>query len=209
MLSIPTHFPEAAKCSQLFEASANEIRESALVLSDLLTSSPREFDRETISRIEEQSEQINEQIATLLCQSFITPFEWQDLDELSCTLCRIARSIRKLSIRMLLSQSYLPIGSLDVLTKILTEATSVAHEMVRQLWHQPDFSRIKEENDRLYSLEDEADKLVFEMLCNLYRGKYEVLQAIILCDLLQIWEKLIDHCRDAGNVIYRIVLEYS
>jgi uncharacterized protein len=209
MLSIPTYLCGTDTFSQLFEASADEIRKSALVLSDLVTSSPREFDWETISRIGEKVEQINEKIAALLCRSFITPFEWQDLEALAIALERISKTIHKLSRQILSSRPYLPADFLGPRAEIPMEATGVVQGMVCQLWRQPHLSLIKKENDCLYSLEDEADKLVSEMLRNLYSGKYEVLQVIILGDLFQLWEKVIDHCRDAGDVMYRIVLKNS
>jgi uncharacterized protein len=209
MISIPTDFREASAFSQLFEASADEIRKSALVLSDLLTSSPREFDWEAVSQIGKQTEQINAKIAALLCQSFITPFEWQDLEALSIALYQISKTIHKFSIRILLSKSCVPVDFFDLPAKILTDATGVVHEMVRQLWHQPDLSQIKKEIDCLCSLEDKADKLVFEMLRDPYSGEYDVLQAIILHDLARLLEKVIDHCLDVGNVTYQIGLKNS
>ena len=42
-----------------------------------------------------------------------------------------------------------------------------------------------------------------------YSGKYEPLQAMMVRDLYDLLEKVIDRCRDAGNVISHIVLKNS
>ena len=81
--------------------------------------------------------------------------------------------------------------------------------MVRQLRRRPHLDKIKEENDRLHQYEGEADKLILELLRDLYSGKYEALQAIVLRDLYELLEKVIDRCRDAGNIIFQIMLKNS
>ena len=43
----------------------------------------------------------------------------------------------------------------------------------------------------------------------IYSGKHDPLKVIILLDLCETLEKIIDRCRDAGNVVFQIVLKYS
>jgi hypothetical protein len=69
--------------------------------------------------------------------------------------------------------------------------------------------RIKELNDRLQFVEGEADKLMVELLRDLYSGKQDALRVVILKDLYELMEKVIDRCRDAGNVVLQIALKNS
>ncbi|MBV9009558.1 MAG: DUF47 domain-containing protein, partial [Verrucomicrobia bacterium] len=55
----------------------------------------------------------------------------------------------------------------------------------------------------------EADKLELELLRDLYQGDYSTKHVIFLRDLYELLEKVIDRCRDAGNIILQIVLKYS
>ena len=66
---------------------------------------------------------------------------------------------------------------------------------------------IKHHDD--YEKEGDADKLELELLHDLYHGDYETKQIIFLRDLYELLEKVIDRCRDAGNIILQIVLKYS
>ena len=47
------------------------------------------------------------------------------------------------------------------------------------------------------------------LLSDLYSGRYDALQMILLRDLYELLEKVIDRCRDAGNVIAHIALKHS
>jgi uncharacterized protein len=209
MLSIQSFFSKTSTFSRLFESSAEEVRRSAQSLVDLLKSPPDDFQLADFSRARQQNKRINGEITTLLCQTFVTPLEREDLEALSRALYRIPKTIEKFAGRMALTKAYLPADFFSRQAKILEEATNVVYEMVRQLWHHPHLERIKQENDRLHTMEGEADKLVFEMLRDLYSGKYEPMQVIVLRDLFELLEKVIDRCRDAGNVIFHIVLKNS
>jgi uncharacterized protein Yka (UPF0111/DUF47 family) len=44
---------------------------------------------------------------------------------------------------------------------------------------------------------------------DLFSGKHEPLQVIVLKDLYELLEKVIDRCRNVGNVIARIALKHS
>ena len=64
-------------------------------------------------------------------------------------------------------------------------------------------------NDRLHKLESEADRLMMDMTRELYSGRHEALRVIVILDLYSTLEKVVDRCRDAGNVVFQIVLKYS
>ena len=72
-----------------------------------------------------------------------------------------------------------------------------------------DLEKIKELNDKLQYIEGEADKLMMELLRDLYSGKYDALRAIVIRDLYELIEKVVDRCRDVGNVVMDIVLKNS
>jgi uncharacterized protein Yka (UPF0111/DUF47 family) len=44
---------------------------------------------------------------------------------------------------------------------------------------------------------------------DLFSGRHEPLKVIALKDLYELLEKVIDRCRDAGNVIAHVVLKNS
>jgi uncharacterized protein Yka (UPF0111/DUF47 family) len=64
-------------------------------------------------------------------------------------------------------------------------------------------------NTRLQTIEGDADKLELELLSDLFHGDYSPKHIIFLRDLYDLLEKVIDRCRDAGNIILQVVLKYS
>jgi len=81
--------------------------------------------------------------------------------------------------------------------------------MVRHLRQLEDLEQVKELNDKLQYVEGEADKLMNELLRELYSGKFDALRAIVIRDLYELIEKVVDRCRDVGNVVMNIVLKNS
>ncbi|MFM7803783.1 MAG: DUF47 domain-containing protein, partial [Verrucomicrobiota bacterium] len=73
----------------------------------------------------------------------------------------------------------------------------------------PDLPRMKERNDKLQYLEGEADKHMVELIRALYQADHDPVTVVALKDLYDLLEKVIDRCRDAGNVIVQIVLKNS
>jgi uncharacterized protein Yka (UPF0111/DUF47 family) len=63
--------------------------------------------------------------------------------------------------------------------------------------------------DRQRNVEAEADRLILEMYRDLYSGRYDGLQVLLIKDFFELLEKAIDRCREAGAVAYQIVLKNS
>ena len=92
---------------------------------------------------------------------------------------------------------------------MLERATDIVLEMVKALRDGMDLERVKDLNEKLQYLESEADKHMMSLYKDLFSGQHEPIQVIALKDLYELLEKVIDRCRDSGNVISHIVLKNS
>jgi uncharacterized protein Yka (UPF0111/DUF47 family) len=92
---------------------------------------------------------------------------------------------------------------------MLELATDKVVEMVKLLRHRTSVEKIKEMNAVLQKVEGDADKLILDILGDLYSGKHEPTKVLAMKDLYELLEKVIDRCRDAGNVVTHIVLKHS
>jgi len=68
---------------------------------------------------------------------------------------------------------------------------------------------VKIKNAVLQKVEGDADKLILDILKDLYSGRHEPTKVLAMKDLYELLEKVIDRCRDAGNVITHIILKHS
>ena len=58
-------------------------------------------------------------------------------------------------------------------------------------------------------MEGDADAAIMVLYKDLFNGKHDPIKVIVLKDLYELLEKVIDRCRDAGNVVMHIVLKNS
>jgi uncharacterized protein Yka (UPF0111/DUF47 family) len=152
---------------------------------------------------------ITEEIAEHLCKTFVTPIDREDIESLSDALYKIPKMLEKFSERFILFHQPLQGQDFSQQISILNQAAETLFQMVKSLRQNPKIDKIKDQTDRLHELEGDADQLMLRLLCDLYTHKYEILETIILRDLYELLEKAIDRCRDAGKVVFHIVLKNS
>jgi hypothetical protein len=209
MFSIQKFFSHDAKFFDLLEASADETRALTQLLVDLLRdrSRPRPLHEFALERGKDK--QITEQISQELVNTFVTGLEREDIETLSYAMYRICKSIEKFAERFNLAPQRLTGVDFTRQVDLMQRATQTLSEMVRLLRKMPPLETVKEMNDRLQAIEGEADDVMLELLREVYEGKFESLQAMMVRDLYDLLEKVIDRCRDCGNVMSHIVLKNS
>jgi uncharacterized protein len=209
MFSLQRFLSKGHRFFDLLEASAEEAKQSVLALIELINAPQDARTLEKFVQSRRQEKQLNEQITALLCSTLITPLEREDIEDLSNALSRITKVTKKFAQRLLLLQAGLSTEVFRQQAGLLQKSTDTLCQMVRRLRHGPNLHRIQEENGQLHQYEGEADKLMIDLLGTLYNGQYDARQMIVIRDLFELLEKVIDRCRDAGNIVFRIVLKNS
>lgn len=197
------------KFFNLLEASADEAKASVQLLLTMLKNPDGVPSMGDFIQSRRKDKKITEEITEQLCKTFVTPLEREDIEALSIALYKIPKTAEKFSEKYILCQAQ--IREVDFLKQgaILEQTTETVSQMVKKLRERAQLETIKEYNDRLHYLEGEADKLMLDLVKDLYSGKYDPLKVIIILDLHETLEKIIDRCRDVGNVIFQVVLKYS
>ena len=209
MFSLQKLLGKEDKFFTLLEASAEEARTSvqALVKLSKTIDNPPLVDEFAYAR--KKDKQITREISAAVYTTFITALEREDIEELSTALYKIPKMIDKFTTRLLASPQH--VRSIDFSTQIglLERATDIVLELVKSLRKGMDLEQVKDLNDKLQFLESEADNHMMSLYKDLFSGKHEPIQVIVLKDLYELLEKVIDRCRDAGNVIAHISLKNS
>jgi uncharacterized protein Yka (UPF0111/DUF47 family) len=193
----------------LLEASAEESRKSVHALTKFVEHPDRlkTLDDFIIARRKEK--RIADQISQALCTTFVTALEREDIESLSIVLYRIPKTIEKIAERMLLAPQLVSALNIGRQLTMLEKATDTVASMIKELRRGVKLEPIKNQNDALQVIEGEADKLMLELLKELYSGEQDTLKVIFLKDLFELIEEVFDRCRDAGNVVNHIVLKNS
>ena len=212
MFSIRKFFGHDEKFFDLLEASAQQADSSVHHLVDLLGKlehhdSPQSLEEFVQSR--RKDKQITQELTEQLCKTFITPLEREDIQALSAALYKIPKTVEKIGERVLICPQDLQGRSFRKQVELLDQAAETVLAMVKQLRKGTDAATAREMNAKLQSIEGEADKLELDLLRDLYQGDYETKQIIFLRDLFELMEKVVDRCRDAGNIVLEVALKYS
>src|SRR6266480_2603449 len=212
MLSIQKILGHDGKFYDLLEASAQQADTSVHHLVGLLeklqqNETPENLEQFAHSRREDK--RITQELTEQLSKTFVTPFEREDIQELASALYKIPKTVEKIGERILICPEDLHGHSFRRQVELLDRAAEVVLAMVQQLRKGTDIRTAREMNARLQTIEGDADKLELELLRDLYHGDYTPKHVIFLRDLYELLEKVIDRCRDAGNIILQVVLKYA
>ena len=209
MISLQKFFGKTDVFYDLLEASAAEAQNSVLALKALISQSPefRSLDALILSR--RKDKQITERIDEALCRTFVSDLEREDVEALANAIYKIPKTVEKIAERIVIAPERVKGVDFTKHLKMMQDSTDTVVNIVQELRKNLDLEHVKDLNAKLQFIEGEADKLVLEMLADLYSGKYEAVSVIYLKDLYDLMEKVYDRCRDAGNVVSHIVLKYS
>jgi hypothetical protein len=197
------------KFYSLLEASAKEAQSSVQLLNNMLQGQESALTLTDFAYTRHKDKRITEEITEELCKTFVTPLEREDIEALSFALYKIPKIAERFGEKFLFCHKHLQGVDFSRQLSILERATGTVTEMVQRLRQHKHLEQMRESHARLHALEGEADKVMLELMRDLYGGSHEPLKVIVRLDLYETLEAIIDRCRDAGNIIFRIVLKYS
>lgn len=209
MFSIQRIFSKGDKFQELLERAAKEANESARHVIHLLSNPQDTKSMDDLVLARRKEKKIAEQISAELVQTFITGLEREDIEALSLALRKIPKTAEKFAERWTLAAPHMQGVDFSQQGEMMVKATEVVLSMVTQLRDMQHLDKVREMNDKLQYIEGEADRLMLTLLKDLYSGRFDALRVVVIRDLYELIEKVIDRCRDAGNVVMHIVLKNS
>jgi len=211
MISLQKFFGKDDKFFDLLEASAEEARHSVQVLTKILSNPGQTPRLEDFHASKEADKKITDQINLAIVTTFVSQLEKDDIEVLSAALYKIPKTVEKIAERFIISA---PMVKDIVFTKhiaLLDAATQRVVELVKLLRNisAGQLDAAKQINGKLQQIEAEADQLILEILKDLYSGRHDATKVMAMKDLYELLEKVIDRCRDTGNIVTHIVLKNS
>ena len=208
MFSLQTIFGQGKQFYALFNEAADAAYDSTKALHAMLRDRARTPSLEPFKHARQRERVASDKISQALVDSFITPFEREDIEALGSALYKIPKQVERFADRFDLARHRLEHIDFAPRAAMLEQAAAVVVEMVREL---PELrlDRMKALSDRLRVIEMEADRLILELHRDIYSGALDPGEMFLLKEFFEIMEKAIDRCREAGVVAYQIVLKNS
>jgi len=189
----------------LFQKQAENIVSGAQAFVSMLehyTGVPEQV--QTIKAIEHNGDEITHQIFRKLNQTFITPFDREDIHELCSTMDDVIDLIDAAASRFVLYRvSEVRHGTLE-LCKVLAAATVELREAIHAM-ESPDkaLHRIIEIN----RLENESDRICRTLIAQLFEEEKNSVEIIKWKEIFEVMETAVDKCEDVSNVIESVILK--
>ncbi len=208
MFSLQTIFGHGKQFYALFNEAADAAYDSTKALHAMLREPGRAPTLEPFKHARQRERVASDKISQALVDSFITPFEREDIEALSSALYKIPKQVERFADRYELARHRLAGIDFAPRAAMLEQAARVVVEMVAELKGLR-LEPMKALNDRLRVIEIEADRLFLELHRDIYSGELDAAEMFLLKEFFEILEKAIDRCREAGVVSYEIVLKNS
>ncbi len=188
-----------------FVEMAENIHDGAQGLADLLanyTDVPAKVDR--IKQFEHRGDDITHNLMTRLNQTFITPFDREDIHELSSKIDDVLDLTDAAASRMVTYRVDRVRPGVPELAKILLAATAQVAAAVRALGKH---DRILDHCIEINRLENESDRLCRSLIAELFEGEKDPVQIIKWKEIIEVIETAVDKCEDVANVLEAVTLK--
>jgi predicted phosphate transport protein (TIGR00153 family) len=205
--------PKENKFIVLLEEMAKTIADVSELIIDCVQVTSRE-DAEKyyrqIKELEHAADGIQNDIFNELNNTFITPFDREDINNISATMDDIVDLICGCSKRiMLYHPKQLPPPALEQ-AKLLAKAAAAVQNAVGELEtfkKRPE--KIKEYCAEIEHIEKQADEVYEHFLIDLFDNEKDAIEIIKLRDILHELEKAADAAQAVGKAIKTVIIKYS
>jgi predicted phosphate transport protein (TIGR00153 family) len=189
----------------LFRKQAENIVSGANAFTSMLehyTGVPEQVQR--VKAIEHHGDEITHQIFRKLNQTFITPFDREDMHELCGTMDDVIDLIDAAASRFVLYRvDHVRSGTIE-LAKVLAAATVELSCAVHAM-ESPD--KALQHVIEINRLENESDRICRTLIAQLFEEEKDPVQIIKWKEIFEVIETAVDKCEDVSNVIESVILK--
>ena len=194
--------PKDVRFFELFTAFGENLRDAAQELRELVVVYDRREERiAVIQALEKRGDEIDTEIGQKLEDAFITPFDREDIHELTVKLDDVVDSIQAAAETFVIYAIDTPTDAARELTRILADQSIELLEALRKL---DGLKGLDPHLAKVHDLEHEADTLSRAAIGRLFRESMDPIEVIKWRDLYRELENAIDAAEDAAEAIERM-----
>ena len=195
----------------LEKASLNLVTISKALYDALTTTSAEErtvLIRE-IERIEHEGDKVTHEIMHQLSATFITPFDREDIHELTSAIDDILDHIHGSAKRIEIYKVTNISPAMIKLAELIQQAADELYKAIHELRDLKNTNTIREASIKINSIENHADDVFDNAVEKLFEEEKNAIELIKIKEVLQNLETATDKCEDAANVLSSILVKHS
>jgi predicted phosphate transport protein (TIGR00153 family) len=202
--------PREMKFFDLFDEVATILNRAAGKFVAMVTEFNRLAERSYELRQEEHTcDEVIGRIIQALDQSFITPFDREDIHQLATSLDDILDNMEETAHRFVVFRIEQPTPAAVVLVRIIQDSVGHLEGAIRSLRHLKNPEEIQSHLREITRLENEADQVYRDSDSALFANPPEILLLIKWRELYGWLEETVDAVKDVAMVISEIVIKGS
>ncbi len=201
--------PEEKVFFELFSNGANACHEAAKVYCNINSKGVNEEILKEAKSLKKKSNQIAKQTLRKLNETFITPIDREDIQDLTSLLNKITKKIVKACFNMKVYRISTATQDMQNQADILVKATEELIFIVSLLRKVANIKEATESNQKLKVLETEGDDIIHKALDELYSGKYETIDVIKFRDIYKDIENALDFCYVVADDVVSVMLKHN
>ncbi len=195
--------PRDVKFLDLFAAAGQNLNAAAVKLRDLVTEFDHLDDRiAEIQALEKQGDKIDQEISARLEQAFVTPFDREDIHDLTVQVDDVVDYIQAVAESLTIYDVRQPTNEARLLAGLLATQTA---ELAQALIKLESMKGLAGHLERVHELEHQADGISRAAIGRLFRENHDPLEVIKWREIYLEMENAIDAAEDAAEAIERMV----
>jgi predicted phosphate transport protein (TIGR00153 family) len=198
--------PRDTRFFGLFADMAGNLGEAARLLKQTLEDF-RDVDERVrqLKEIEHRGDEMTHNILTKLNQTFITPFDREDIHRLASSLDDVLDFTYAAGVRLIMYKITSAPEAASKLADILVRQTEQLSQAVGRL--EKDHDHVLENCVEINRLEKEADQVARSAIAALFEKEKDPISLIKLKELYEVLETATDKAEDAANVLEGVVVK--
>ncbi|MBL8793448.1 MAG: DUF47 family protein [Planctomycetia bacterium] len=202
--------PREMKFFDMFDQVAVILIRASDKFLAMVTQFDRLAERSYELRQEERAcDDLVEQIITALDQSFVTPFDREDIHNLTTKLDDVLDNMEETAHRFEIFRIEKPPSEAIVLARIIKDCCTHVADTLRLLRSMKNVEEIQKRLREIGRLENEADRVYRDCDGDLFANPPDILLLIKLRELYGWMEETVDACKDVALIISEIVIKGS
>ncbi|MFM7234697.1 MAG: DUF47 domain-containing protein [Flavobacteriales bacterium] len=203
--------PKDRKFYPLFDQACNNLVETARVFENALKSDSvtRIQSHETINHLEKQGDEITHAIMRETGNTFIVPFDREDIHALAIAIDDVVDYIHGTSKRMDLYKVHHISPAMIRLAEIITLSAIELQHAVREMRSLKNVRKVRAHLHTINTLENEADKIMNRTIADLFKNETDAVTLIKTKEVITFLENATDKCEEAAHVIDSVIIKFS